>query len=670
MSKYFEQLNDQQKKAVIQKDGPILILAGAGAGKTRTITHRILNLIQEGVHPSSILAVTFTNKAAKEMRERVGEMLNEDKQINFPVEYEEKPFVSTFHSLGVHILKENAHEIGMTRYFNIFDRNDSKRAVKEAILQSNLDPKQFDPGKILSIISHQKGDFKTHETFKKNSDNEYFNQIISDVWIKYEQTLKKENSLDFDDLLLKTALLLKNNKIVREKYQNQWKYIHIDEYQDTNKVQYEISKLLTKKDNQNICVVGDIDQNIYSWRGADIKNIFNFEKDFSNVTTILLEENYRSTQTILSAANDIIKKNKTRKEKNLFTKNSEGEKISLISAYTERQEASAVAQNIKKLFNEKVPAGEIAILYRANYQSRVLEEAFLMENIPYQVLGTKFFERKEVKDIISFIKASLNPESLTDMKRIINVPPRGIGKLTILKLFSNKESELSPAMQLKIQKFRELMENIKTKALEEKPSNIIKFIIKETGIEQKLQEGNDEDLERLANIGELVTLSMKYDALPTPNKLSNISNLKEHISNKTQSGIEKLLEDATLASDQDEIDQKKEQKDAIKLMTVHASKGLEFDYIFITGLEDTLFPSKRFGEKQTETQKEEERRLFYVALTRARKKIFLSYASIRTIFGSKQMNPPSEFIFDINDDLIENDEKIEGSGEKIIYLEL
>ena len=294
-----------------------------------------------------------------------------------------------------------------------------------------------------------------------------------------------------------------------------------------------------------------------------------------------------------------------------------------------------------------------------------------MENIPYQVLGTKFFERKEVKDVISFIKASLNPDSLTDMKRIINVPPRGIGKLTILKLFSNKEDELSSAMQLKIQKFREMMENIRIKALEEKPSEIIKFILKETGLEQKLQEGNDEDLERLANIGELVTLATKYDALSTPNQLSDISDLNEHISNKTQSGIEKLLEDATLASDQDEIDQKKEQKNAVKLMTVHASKGLEFDYIFITGLEDTLFPSKRFGEKQTESQKEEERRLFYVALTRARKKLFLSYASVRTIFGSRQMNPPSEFIFDIDDDLIENNESEGGnSGEKMIYLEL
>jgi len=282
---YLDQLNEQQKSAVIQTKGPIMIIAGAGAGKTRTITYRIFHLIKEGIKPSSILAVTFTNKASKEMRERIEKMLTEDKSLNFPINLEletgfpnqEIPFISTFHSLGVYILKENAQKIGMTRYFNIFDRNDSKRAIKEAVIQSNLDPKQFELGKILSIISREKGNFKTHETFKKDVGNEYFKQIISDVWTKYEKTLLKENSLDFDDLLLKTALLLKNNTQIREKYQKKWKYIHIDEYQDTNRVQYEISKLLTGKE-QNICAVADGDQCIYSWRGADHTNINNFEK--------------------------------------------------------------------------------------------------------------------------------------------------------------------------------------------------------------------------------------------------------------------------------------------------------------------------------------------------------------------------------------------------------
>ncbi|OGD70577.1 hypothetical protein A3I18_02105 [Candidatus Campbellbacteria bacterium RIFCSPLOWO2_02_FULL_35_11] len=653
MEPYLNGLNDKQKEAVTQKNGPILILAGAGAGKTKTITHRILHLINNGVSPSSILAVTFTNKSAKEMEERVIKMLSEDEKFHFPITNNEKPFISTFHSLGVYILKENHAELGIPKYFNIFDKNDSKKVIKESIIKIGLDPKQFEPGKIMSVISRQKGDFKSYSKFKETMGNDYFSEIIEKVWSNYEKTLKEEGSLDFDDLLLKTALLLKNNESVRNRYQKRWQYVHIDEYQDTNRVQYEISKLLTNKD-QNICVVGDADQNIYSWRGADIKNILNFEKDFSNVKTIILEENYRSTQNILSAANDVIKKNKIRKEKNLFTNNAEGEKIHLFSNYTEVQEASGVVNEISELLEKGTNPSEIAVLYRANFQSRVLEEAFLSENIPYQVLGTKFFERKEIKDMISFIKASLNPASLTDIKRVINVPPRGIGEITLLKIFSNKEDELSPKAKEKLDDFRKILEQIKTSCLQDKPSDVIKLIMRTTGLEKKLSDGTDEDKERLDNIKELVTLACKYDYLPMPE------------------GIEKLLENSALASDQDEIDQKNE-RSAVKLMTVHASKGLEFDYIFITGLEDSLFPSKR-NNKQTDEEKEEERRLFYVALTRARKKIYLSYASIRMIFGSKQMNPPSEFIFDIKDNLIEDISNKRtnriGSEEKIIYLEL
>jgi len=653
MEPYLNGLNDKQKEAVTQKNGPILILAGAGAGKTKTITHRILHLINNGVSPSSILAVTFTNKSAKEMEERVIKMLSEDEKFHFPITNNEKPFISTFHSLGVYILKENHAELGIPKYFNIFDKNDSKKVIKESIIKIGLDPKQFEPGKIMSVISRQKGDFKSYSKFKETMGNDYFSEIIEKVWSNYEKTLKEEGALDFDDLLLKTALLLKNNESVRNRYQKRWQYVHIDEYQDTNRVQYEISKLLTNKD-QNICVVGDADQNIYSWRGADIKNILNFEKDFSNVKTIILEENYRSTQNILSAANDVIKKNKIRKEKNLFTNNAEGEKIHLFSNYTEVQEASGVVNEISELLEKGTNPSEIAVLYRANFQSRVLEEAFLSENIPYQVLGTKFFERKEIKDMISFIKASLNPASLTDIKRVINVPPRGIGEITLLKIFSNKEDELSPKAKEKLDDFRKILEQIKTSCLQDKPSDVIKLIMRTTGLEKKLSDGTDEDKERLDNIKELVTLACKYDYLPVPE------------------GIEKLLENYALASDQDEIDQKNE-RSAVKLMTVHASKGLEFDYIFITGLEDSLFPSKR-NNKQTDEEKEEERRLFYVALTRARKKIYLSYASIRMIFGSKQMNPPSEFIFDIKDNLIEDISNKRtnriGSEEKIIYLEL
>ncbi|MCG2695073.1 UvrD-helicase domain-containing protein [Candidatus Parcubacteria bacterium] len=651
---HLKELNSDQKQAVLQIKGPVLILAGAGSGKTKTITHRIFHLIKEGVKPSSILAITFTNKAAKEMKERVEKIISEDIQDSILQNFE-KPFVSTFHSLGVYILKENSQELGIPKHFSIFDRNDSKKVVKEGIIKAGLDPKQFEPNKILSIISNQKGNFITHKKYSEQVGNEYLPKIISEVWNYYEETLFKEKALDFDDLLLKTALLLKNNEQIKNYYQKKWEYIHIDEYQDTNKVQYEISRLLVGE-NQNICAVGDDDQNVYSWRGADIKNILNFEKDYKNTKVITLGQNYRSTKNILSAAGNVIKKNKVRKEKNFFTQNEEGEKISLIASYTEIQEARAVAQEAKKLIKNGILPSEIAVLYRANFQSRVLEEYFMTESVPYQVLGTKFFDRKEIKDIISFLKSSLNPENITDVKRIINVPARGIGKLTILKLFSGKESELNSATQLKIQKFKEILKKINETALKEKPSDTIKFIFKITGLEDKLKNGNEDDLERLLNIGEFITLATKYDYLPVPE------------------GIEKLLEDAALATDQDELD-KKDQKEAVKLMTVHASKGLEFDYVFITGLEDKLFPSKR-EEKQTDTQKEEERRLFYVAITRARKKVYLTYASVRMIFGSKQMNPPSEFIFDIDEDLIQEEipalgelNGIKKEGEKIIYLD-
>ncbi|MDD2935085.1 MAG: UvrD-helicase domain-containing protein [Candidatus Pacebacteria bacterium] len=657
MHEHLNELNSNQKEAVIQKDGPILIIAGAGAGKTKTITHRILHLINEGVAPSSILAVTFTNKASKEMRERVEKMLSSDEKINFPISNQEKPFISTFHSLGVYIIKENSHKLGLNRHFNIFDKNDSKRAVKEALIQNGLDPKQFDPAKILGFISKQKGNSINYEKFKENVGNDYFSQIVSKVWEGYEKTLKKEKALDFDDLLLKTSILLREDSGVRNYYQNKWQYVHIDEYQDTNRVQYEISKLLVGK-NQNICVVGDADQCIYSWRGANHKNILNFEKDFSNVKTVVLEENYRSTKNILSAANDVIKKNKIRKEKNLFTNNIEGEKISLFSNYTEKQEADNVVGKIQELLEKGANLNEIAVLYRANFQSRALEEAFLMAGVPYQVLGTKFFDRKEIKDMLSFIKASLNPDSLTDIKRIINVPPRGIGEVTLLKIFNNKINELNPKTKEKVDNFYQMLEKIGESCLKDKPSDVIKFIMKITGIEAKLSpsdgSGTEEDKERLDNIREMVTLAVKYDYFIVPE------------------GLEKMLEDSALATDQDEIDNKNK-KDAVKMMTVHASKGLEFDYVFITGLEDSLFPSRR-NKKQTEEEKEEERRLFYVAITRARKKLFLSYASIRMIFGSKQMNPPSEFIFDIKDSLIEDESykrtEIYGNSDKIIYLDL
>lgn len=648
-----------QREAAIHKDGPLLIVAGAGAGKTKTITHRIVNLIKEGVSPDAILAVTFTNKAAKEMRERILKEIEKSARGQNTI-----PFVATFHSLGVYIIKENASLLGLTKHFSILDESDSISIIKESLKELNLDPKEYEPKKIKGIISREKGKFTKLEDFKERAENfnEYLNQVAGRVWDLYEKKKNKENALDFDDLLAKATHLLKTNENIRRIYQERWQYIHIDEYQDTNETQYIMSKLLAEN-HKNICVVGDADQNIYSWRGANLKNILNFERDYKNAKIIILEENYRSTQNILEAANEVIKKNQFRPEKNLFTKNEKGENISLYEASDEIDEAEFVANKILELMDkgERDNLSKLAILYRANFQSRVLEEALLRYNIPYQVLGIKFFERKEIKDTLAYLRAALNPKSLSDIKRIINFPARGIGKATLAKIFAEEVNTLPIKTQIKINNFYEILEKIKEKIQTEKVSEIIKHTVKITGIERELLEGGEEELERLENIKELATLALKYD------------NLENGL------GVEKLLEDASLASDQDSIminaetrlrqgydGQEKIKKDGVKLMTVHAAKGLEFKYVFITGLEDGLFPHERLGDKKNGEDSEEERRLFYVALTRAEKKLFLSFATFRTIFGSRQINAPSEFISDIPQDIIEREG--EEPGIKTIYI--
>ncbi|HRH25330.1 MAG TPA: UvrD-helicase domain-containing protein [Parcubacteria group bacterium] len=639
-------LNERQQQAVDTLEGPLLILAGAGAGKTKTIAERIRNLVKHGVTPSSILAITFTNKAAKEMRERVEKMLLEDTELSRPITMTEKPFVSTFHSLGVHILKENSQTLGISRHFTIFDKDDAKRAIKEALVNTGFDPKTHEPDRILSIISKEKGRDTTSEEYMSHEEGGHFASTVKSVWGEYEKILKRDSALDFDDLLLKTVRLLRGNPKVRDYYRQVWKYIHIDEYQDTNKVQYEIAKLLTSEE-KNITVVGDIDQNIYSWRGADIQNILKFEKDYPETKIILLEENYRSTKTILEAANTIIKKNKIRVEKNLFTQSESGEKISLLSTFDEISEAEFIATKAKSLIAGGESADEIAVLYRANFQSRVLEEAFLRHQVPYQLLGTRFFERREVKDIISYLRAGLNPGALADVKRIINTPTRGIGKTTVAKIFAGDETTLPAGTRVKIADFRKLLADIGEKANELKPSEVINHIIKSTGLEAEWRGGRDEDQDRLENAFELVAFASRYDHLPQGE------------------GIENFLKDAALQSDQDDLDRKKnekENKNGVRLMTIHASKGLEFNVVFISGLEDGLFPHNKITrENITAEEREEERRLFYVAVTRARKKLFLTNAQVRTVFGQRETNLPSEFIFDVPEELTEEEVWNEGS---------
>jgi len=647
---YLDGLNEPQSEAVLYIDGPLMILAGAGSGKTRVVTHRIVHIIHQGIAPHNILAVTFTNKAAKEMRERVITLTKK----YFPSEravIDSYPVVTTFHSLGVRILREFHETLGLRRHFTIYDRSDSQKAVKQALEKANYNPKEFEPRKILSIISRAKGDAKTILEFK-DAASSFPEQVAAEVWEKYEEILRSEHALDFDDLLAKTLFLLKTNRTIRETLQARYKYIHVDEFQDTNRVQFSIMELLVSE-SQNICVVGDIDQNIYSWRGADIKNVLQFEKHFPRTKTILLEENYRSTQTIIAASNDIIKKNKNRVEKNVFTNNHTGEKITLYAGMSGQDEAYYVATTAKRLIADGTDPASIAVLYRTNFQSRSLEEAFLQSEVPYQLLGTKFFERKEVKDVLSYLRLAVNPGSNADLARVINEPARGIGKVTMLKVIEGKRSELNAGATAKIKVFDDIMTDIAKIAQERPLSDTIKFIMGRSGIESSLiEEKTEESLERLENLRELVTLASRYNEL------------------EPSEAVEQLLENAALQSDQDEL-KEKEEHNAVRLMTIHAAKGLEFAYVFITGLEEGLFPHERLDDGRTD--QEEERRLFYVALTRAQHKVFLTYAHLRTIFGSQRVNIPSSFLNDISRSHVENaeaDDTQHNSGyETTVYLD-
>lgn len=615
---HLKDLNDRQREAALHLEGPLLIVAGAGAGKTKTITYRIAELIRTGVRPSAILAVTFTNKAAGEMRDRVRALL--------PDGLGGAPFVSTFHSLGVRLLREFHVEAGLPRGFSIWDRDDSTRAIKRIL--EELDIEQWTPRQILSAISRQKGDGISSDEYAKGTHS-FREETIAKAWRLYEERLKQESALDFDDLLFRTLALLRDNPRVLSLLQNRWTHIIIDEYQDTNRAQYEIARLLTGE-RKNICVVGDTDQNIYSWRGADIEHLLGFERAFPGAKVVLLEQNYRSTRTILAAANGVIAKNTRRHAKNLFTDNDTGEPVVLYGGINEVDEAWFVAGMIGEQIKQGTNPSEIAILYRENFQSRALEEAMLAFGIPYRVLGTRFFERKEIKDVLSYLRAAMNPQGRNDLSRIVSVPSRGIGKVTLDKILAGQEDALPAAARGKIKGLRETLAKIKVAIDTVSASEAVRYCIEESGIEKMLKDENtDESRERLANLYELVNLAVRYDDAAPPE------------------GIEHLLEEAALQSDQDEL---AEERPEVSLMTVHASKGLEFDAVFVTGLEQGLFPSLR--ESDSTRDNEEERRLFYVAITRARKFLFLTYASSRMKYGSREFTIPSEFLEDIDERLM------------------
>lgn len=634
-------LNQEQQKAVQTTEGPLLIIAGAGAGKTKTLTERIVHIIKNGIEPEKILAITFTNKAAQEMRERIITRLEEEKLIEYG---SRTPVIKTFHSFGAWLLREHAQLFGLTRHSPILDEGDALTIIKNICEDLGLNTKQFDPKRIMHAISRAKGDAVRTEEYSSQSQGP-FQKTVAQVWLRYEDELRKNKSLDFDDLILRPLRMLQENETFRNYYQDHFKYIHVDEYQDTNETQYQLTKILAQK-HRNICVVGDSDQNIYSWRGANLKNILNFEEDFPNTTVVLLEQNYRSTKTVLDAANAIIEKNKVRKPKNLRTDSGLGEPITVVRNWDEGVEARWIAQKSAALIADGVEPKEIAVLFRTNFQSRALEQGFMESNIPYRMLGVRFFDRKEVKDIVSYIRVALVRVSGADFRRAASTPSRGIGKVTITKVLSGEIKE--EVADKKLKPFFTLLNNIKTYTEEHTVAQSISYVLNETGYAKMLKdEGTDDSLERLANIEELVSFATRYD---------------EEVG---LSGMEHFFEEVSLLTDKETT-----QENAVRLMTIHASKGLEFDYVFITGLEHGLFPSERgTNTSQTLEEMEEERRLFYVALTRARKKLFLSHTELRMIFGSKQINVPSEFLEDIPDHLVEHTvADTESSGKVIVYL--
>lgn len=623
-----DNLNEKQQEAIKETEGAVLVLAGAGSGKTKVLTTRVAYLINEkGVNPRNILAITFTNKAATEMKERISKMVENSNKIQ----------ISTYHSLGLLFIRENCEKLNYQSNFTILDSEDALTLIKKIMKEKGIDDKAFNPRAIRNAISSAKNELIDAKSYEKYALTE-FEKKVYEVYLNYEKRLKLGNSLDFDDLLMLPIILFKNNPDILSKYQDRFEYILIDEYQDTNYAQYMLSKLLSAK-YKNIFVVGDIDQSIYAFRGANYKNILNFEKDYPNNKTILLEENYRSTKCILNVANDIIKNNKQRKEKNLWTQNNDGEKITYHKAENEKDEANYVKNEIQKLIDNGVEKSNIAVLYRTNAQSRIIEEELLHHNIPYKVVGSfYFYNRKEIKDLISYLKLIYNPHDDISLLRIINTPKRGIGLKTIenltLKAISENKSIYEAIDSGKELQFKNIIEKIKQKQEELSLTELIDYILNETGLKQELE--NEKTIEaeiRLENLNEFKTVARNFE-----DKYGIIS-------------LDEFLDSISLVSD---IEEHKDNKDVITLMTIHSAKGLEFDYVFLMGMEETLFPHR--NSLLDSEQIEEERRLCYVAVTRAKKKLYLTNARKRMIFGDISYNPPSRFINEINEEYLEKEE--------------
>ncbi len=633
-------LNKEQKEAVLHNEGPLLILAGAGSGKTRVLTHRIAHLIKEqGVYPSSILAITFTNKAAREMRERIDSLIGD---------LSNDMWVGTFHSICIRILRRDIEKLGYDRSFVIYDTTDQQVVIKECLKELNLNDKNFPPKSVLETIGKQKDELTDANHFEKLYASDFRMGKIAKAYKLYEKKLKNNNALDFDDIIMNTIKLFKQCPEVLEYYQRRFRYILVDEYQDTNTAQYTLVHQLSEA-HQNLCVVGDDDQSIYGWRGANIRNILDFEKDFKSCKTIKLEQNYRSTQNILDAANFVISNNTGRKCKSLWTENKGGSKIVVCENDNEHEEAMYTAREIQRLINEENRKfKDFAVLYRINAQSRILEEMFMREGLPYKIVGgQKFYDRKEIKDIIAYLRLIQNPADNVSLKRIINVPKRGIGDTTVehaenisiengLSIFAiisdaQEYSALGRAAQ-KLDAFSKMIMRLRTMKETMSITELLDMVINDTGILKEYEvENTVEAQSRVENIKELKSVALEFE------KQNELNTLEEFLSN------------ISLVSDLDNLE---EEQDYVVLMTMHSAKGLEFPVVFIPGMEEGVFPGYRAMTEGPE-QLEEERRLCYVGITRAREKLYLSNARFRTLFGNSSYNRPSRFLSEIPENLVD-----------------
>lgn len=652
----YDTLNKPQKEAVFHTEGPLLILAGAGSGKTRVLTHRIAYLIEEkGVNPWNILAITFTNKAAEEMRQRV------DSLVGIGAE---SIWVSTFHSMCVRILRRYIDRLGYDNRFTIYDTDDQKTLMKEVCRKTDIDTKRFKERMLLSVISSAKNEMILPEEFELNAGGDFVQLKIAKVYKEYEAQMRANNALDFDDLLVKTVQLLETQPDVRENYQERFRYIMVDEYQDTNTVQFRLVSLLAGK-YRNLCVVGDDDQSIYKFRGANIRNILDFEKEFSDAKVIKLEQNYRSVGNVLEVANSVIRNNKDRKEKTLWTDNEKGEKIRLRQFDTAYDEAQFIAEDIKDETAQGANYSDHAVLYRTNAQSRLLEEKFVAMNIPYKIVGgINFYSRREIKDVLSYLKTIDNGKDDLAVRRIINVPKRGIGLTTINRIQESAAArgigfydalsapDLIPGIgrsASKLDSFAALIEYFKGRSEESGVTDLLTEVIEKTGYTESLEADDPEELEaRVQNIDELVSKAAVYE-----------ESCSDRGERPTLSGF---LEEVALVAD---IDSVAEDRDYVILMTLHSAKGLEFPHVYLAGMEDGLFPSYMSISGDDPEELEEERRLCYVGVTRAEEKLTLTCARMRLVRGERQYNSMSRFIKEMPSALIDTGKREGGFSQNV-----